>query len=175
MLTFDDGPSRVLPGILDILEKEKVPATFFWQSRLLHKQRPWQRVLAGGHQIGTHSWKHRDLSKLNYEVQYRDLAQSVAKIESIIGNKVVYFRPPFGQYNDDTVAAAQALNLVPVLWKVASMDWELKDSPEQIITNVINHVEDRSIILLHELPQTRDILPELIQEIKKRGYHFTNL
>ncbi|SEM12422.1 Polysaccharide deacetylase [Mesobacillus persicus] len=175
MLTFDDGPSRVLPEILDILEEEKVPATFFWQSRLLHNQRPWQRVLAGGHQIGTHSCKHRDLSKLNYEGQYRDLAHSVAKIESIIGNKVTYFRPPFGQYNDDTIEAARALNLVPVLWKIASMDWELKDSPEQIITNVINHLEDGSIILLHELHQTLDILPELIQEIKDRGYHFTNL
>jgi len=175
VLTFDDGPSSVLDSILDVLKEENVPATFFWQSRLLYESRPWKRVLEEGHQIGTHSTKHVNLTNLSYEEQYKDLAQSVAKIEAITRNKVVYFRPPFGQYNAHTLSAAKALNLVPVMWRISSMDWELKNNPDQIISYVIDHIEDGAIILLHELQQTLEALPTLIKTIKSMGYTFRNL
>ncbi|KKK38664.1 polysaccharide deacetylase [Mesobacillus campisalis] len=175
VLTFDDGPGRVLPSLLDILSKEKVPAAFFWQSRLLFPQRPWKRVLDEGHQIGTHSTKHVNLSKLSFNEQYTDIAGSVEKLENITGKEIAYFRPPFGQYNNDTLAVAESLNLVPVMWRISSMDWELKNNPEQIIDNVIQHLEDGAIILLHELPQTLKALPNLIREIRARGYQFTSL
>ena len=175
VLTFDDGPSSVLESILDVLKEENVPATFFWQSRLLYESRPWKRVLEEGHQIGTHSTKHVNLTNLSYEEQYKDLAQSVAKIEAITRNKVVYFRPPFGQYNAHTLSAAKALNLVPVMWRISSMDWELKNNPDQIISYVIVHIEDGAIILLHELQQTLEALPTLIKTIKSMGYTFRNL
>ena len=61
------------------------------------------------------------------------------------------------------------------MWKIASLDWELKNDPEKIITNVTDHLEDGAIILLHELKQTIDVLPELIKEIKAKGYHFSGL
>lgn len=171
-LTFDDGPSRVLPGILDVLHQEAVPATFFWQTRLLYPERPWKRVLAEGHQIGTHSTKHLNLVKHPYEKQYQDIRNSVKKIETITGNQIKYFRPPFGQFNNDTIKIAKELNLTPVLWRIASMDWELKNNPEQILLNVVENLEDGAIILLHELTQTLEILPSLIKVIKEKGYAF---
>lgn len=175
ILTFDDGPSSVLSSILDVLKEERVPATFFWQSRLLYDTRPWKRVLKEGHQIGTHSTKHVNLATLSYEKQFEDLSQSIAKIEAITGNKVVYFRPPFGQYNADTLAAARTLNLVPVMWRISSMDWELKNNPEKITSNIVENLEDGAIILLHELHQTLEALPNIINTIKSLGYTFRNL
>jgi peptidoglycan/xylan/chitin deacetylase (PgdA/CDA1 family) len=175
VLTFDDGPSKILPEILDVLHAENVPALFFWQSRLCYPERPWKRVLSEGHKIGTHSIKHLNLTKLCYSKQYQDISQSVKTIESITGEKIKYFRPPFGQYNADTIAAAKELGLTTVMWKIASMDWELKDNSQEIITNVIDYLEDSAIILLHELKQTLHVLPELIQEIKAHGYQFTTL
>ena len=175
VLTFDDGPSKVLPQLLDILESEQVKAVFFWQSRLLYSERPWHRLLADGHQIGTHSIRHRNLVKLSYEQQFNELLNSRLKIEHITGQKVSFFRPPFGQYNQDTLKAARKLNLTPVLWRISSMDWELKDDPQQIISYVIENLEDGAIILLHELKQTVEILPKLIQEIRKKGYQFSLL
>lgn len=175
VLTFDDGPSRVLPSILDVLKAENVPATFFWQSRLLHPERPWKRVLNEGHLIGTHTTKHLNLVNQPVEKQYKDIKNSVRKIELITGNKVTYFRPPFGQYNNDTIKAVNELNLTPILWRVASMDWELKENPEQIISNVVDNLEDGAIILLHELTQTLEVLPALLKAIKKKGYVFGRL
>lgn len=172
VLTFDDGPSKVLPEILDVLKEEQVPAVFFWQSRLLYPKRPWKRVLDEGHLIGTHTVKHRNLVQLTYEEQYQDIQNSIRSIENITGTTVEYFRPPFGQFNEDTLNAAKQLNVKTVMWRIASMDWELQDDPEQIITYVTDNLEDGAIILLHELPVTLKVLPELIQAIRDKGYGF---
>lgn len=175
VLSFDDGPSRVLPQILDILKEQNVQAMFFWQSRLLYPARPWQRVLDEGHILGTHSVKHRNLVQLSYEEQYKDIRNSAAAIEKITNTPLVYFRPPYGRFNSDTLKAAQALGLTTVMWRIASMDWELKNDPNQIVQYVIEHLEDGAIILLHELEQTAAILPQLITAIKQQGYGFSLL
>ncbi|MCS0789342.1 polysaccharide deacetylase family protein [Cytobacillus firmus] len=175
VLTFDDGPGRVLPEILDILKKENVPAVFFWQSRLLYPQRPWKRVIEEGHQIGTHSSKHSNYVNLSPNEQVQDLSSSKTKIESIIGQEVKLFRPPFGQYNEHTIAAAKQLGLSTIMWRISAMDWELKEQPEQIIANVIENLEEGAIILLHELTQTVEALPALIAEIRNKGYEFSLL
>lgn len=176
ILTFDDGPSRVLPEILDILKDSGVPAVFFWQSRLLHKERPWKRVIAEGHKIGTHTVNHRNLTdNMTKQQQYDELKKSSDTIERITGESVKFFRPPYGQFNVDTLEAAGQLNLQTVMWRVASMDWELKDDPDQIITNIVDHLEDGAILLLHELRQTVQILPQLIAAIQEQGYDFATL
>jgi peptidoglycan-N-acetylmuramic acid deacetylase len=172
MLTFDDGPGKALPEILDILKKENAEAMFFWQSRLLHQKRPWKRVLEEGHVIGSHTRGHPNLAALNEEEQFRELLYSKMKIEKITGQAVKYFRPPFGQYNEHTITAANRLGMEIVMWKIASLDWELKEEPLKIIEYVQENLQDRAIILLHELEQTVKILPELIRIIKAEGYEF---
>lgn len=175
VLSFDDGPSKVLSQILDILKQHDVSAMFFWQSRLLYPRRPWQRVLDEGHIIGTHSRKHRNLVQLSYEEQYQDIQSSRVHIEKTIGKPVVFFRPPYGRFNSDTLKAAEALGLTTVMWRIASMDWELKDDPSQIVRYVTENLEDGAIILLHELEQTVTVLPQLITAIKEQGYCFSLL
>ncbi|MDM5317795.1 polysaccharide deacetylase family protein [Fictibacillus sp. b24] len=172
ILTFDDGPSSVLIPLLDILKKHDVQAMFFWQSRLLHKNRPWKRVLEEGHMIGGHSLRHRDLTRLSRYDQQHDIETNIKHIESLTGQKIKYFRPPFGQFNEDTLHVLKELDVVPFLWEVAGLDWELKNNPNQIVHNIVNHAEDGSVILLHELKQTLMILDDLIYELKKEGYQF---
>lgn len=176
VLTFDDGPGKVLPEILDVLKDTGTPAVFFWQSRLLHAGRPWQRVLAEGHQIGTHSINHKNLAhRMTQHQQYLELKRSVEAIEQITGTSVQFFRPPFGQFNDDTIQAAKQLNLQTVLWRIASIDWELKSDPERIVSNIVDNLEDGAILLLHELNHTAKVLPDLIEAIKEQGYEFALL
>ncbi|WP_223292397.1 polysaccharide deacetylase family protein [Salipaludibacillus neizhouensis] len=174
-LTFDDGPSKYLEDILDVLAAEGVVAHFFWQSRLLHHQRPWKRVLAEGHMIGSHSHSHPDLTKLTYEEQKKQLVTSKKIIEEVTKQPVHYFRPPFGQYNSDTLDIASNLEMETILWNVASLDWTLKDDPEKIIQNVNDYVLDGSIVLLHEVEQTLYVLPRLIKTLKKKGFTFSTI
>lgn len=170
VLTFDDGPSRALSGILNVLKKQKVHALFFWQSRLLYDTRPWERVIEEGHKIGCHSSRHKNLTKLSYEEQFTDIAHSKRKIEAITKEKIKYFRPPFGQYDSNTVDIVNKLNMEVMMWEISSMDWALKENSKKIITNIITHLSNGSIILLHELPHTVQILDELITQIKQEGY-----
>lgn len=175
VLTFDDGPGRYTSSILDVLKKEQVPAVFFWQSRLCYPERPWKRVLDEGHMLGSHACKHPDLRRLEYAEQYRELFFSKQKLETITGQRIRYFRPPFGQFDACTMKAAKALQLDVVMWSTASFDWELREDPGSIITNVGNHLEDGAIILLHELRQTLEVLPELIAQVRGKGYSFALL
>ncbi|ARK30614.1 polysaccharide deacetylase family protein [Halalkalibacter krulwichiae] len=175
LLTFDDGPSKYLDQFLDVLAEEKVPALFFWQSRLLHHKRPWSRVLREGHEIGLHSHSHKNLVKLTKSEQMKEIKTNKRIVEQLIDHPVRYFRPPFGQHNSDTIEIASELDLEVIMWDISSFDWDLKDDPTQIVKNVTEHVQDGSIILLHELKQTLEILPQLIQGLKERGCHFTSL
>lgn len=175
VLTFDDGPSKYLSEILAILAREEAVAMFFWQSRLLYDARPWRQTIEHGHLIGTHSHKHPNLVQLDYDQQKQELTTSKRVIEQIIKQPVRYFRPPFGQYNEHTIALAAKLDLITVMWEIASFDWILKDDPYQIVDNVINNIQDGSIILLHELEQTVQVLPTLIRRIKEEGYSLTTL
>lgn len=175
ILTFDDGPSRQLTAILDILREKNVQALFFWQSKLLYKHRPWQRLLDEGHQIGTHTHNHKNLIKLKRDQQYVQIETSVNKIEEITGQKVKYFRPPFGQYNEDTMSILADLNLLPLMWEITSYDWLNKTTPKEIVFNVVSNVREGSIILLHEVEQTVTILSELIDGVRERGFEFSLL
>ncbi|UCZ54136.1 polysaccharide deacetylase family protein [Bacillus shivajii] len=175
VLTFDDGPGRYTNRILDILKAKQVPAMFFWQSKLFYTERPWKRVINEGHTIQSHAHNHKNLIQLSKEQQYDHIKKSITIIESITGKKVQYFRPPFGQYNEDTMLILDELNLQPVMWEICSYDWEHKNSPDQIITNVCDYARYGSIILLHELKQTVKVLPQLVDCLKKKGFRFTIL
>jgi len=172
ILTFDDGPSSVLIPILDVLKKHDIKAMFFWQSRLLHKKRPWKRVLDEGHILGGHSLRHRDLTRLSRDEQFHDIRSNKKHIEKLTGQKMKYFRPPFGQFNGDTLFVLKELEVIPFLWEVAGLDWEHKQNPQHIVHNIVNHVENGSVILLHELRQTVEILDDLLTELKLEGYEF---
>ncbi|MCT8138372.1 polysaccharide deacetylase family protein [Anaerobacillus sp. CMMVII] len=175
VVTFDDGPSRQLPAILDILGEKSVPAIFFWQTKLLHPLRPWQRVIDEGHEIGSHTINHQNLTKLTFSEQFRQILSSITKIEKITGRKVRYFRPPFGQYNEDTMVILQELGLIPVMWEISSYDWENTAQSEDIINNVVNYTKRDSIILLHETKQTVVVLPKIIDGLRNKGFEFSLL
>ncbi len=172
MLTFDDGPSRKLHPLLDVLKEKEVPAVFFWQSRLLYKQRPWKRVIQEGHVIASHAHNHKNLTTLPKSEQYKQIKTSVDKIRKITGDNVHYFRPPYGQYNEETMDILKELGLLPVMWQIAACDWENKHTPERIVANVVGHCRPGSIILLHELEQTLTVLPQLIDTIRREGFEF---
>ncbi|MFB4164148.1 polysaccharide deacetylase family protein [Alteribacillus sp. JSM 102045] len=175
ILTFDDGPSRQLNAILDVLKEKKVPAVFFWQSKILHAQRPWKRVIQEGHEIGSHAHNHKNLTSLTKGQQYKQIKMSVEVLQKITGTNVKFFRPPFGQYNEDTMNLLKTMGLTPVMWEITSYDWKHKSFPGVIIRNVVDHLKEGAIILLHEVEQTLFVLPELIDRIRAKGYEFTFL
>ena len=68
-LTFDDGPiPSVTPKLLDILEQEKVHATFFMVADNVTKHPEiYHRVVANGHKVGNHTYHHIKGTKYKFD------------------------------------------------------------------------------------------------------------
>jgi peptidoglycan/xylan/chitin deacetylase (PgdA/CDA1 family) len=171
VLTFDDGPSSYTAPLLQILAEEKVHAAFFWIGGSKGLTRATD-VLAQGNQLGSHTMTHVKLTTVTSQILLDELTRSQELLRGASKAEILYFRPPYGSYNAETLKAARDLGMTVVLWNVDSRDWALADHPEQIIPGVMQQVKPGSIILLHERAQTVKILPDLIKILRDAGYTF---
>ncbi|MDU5145803.1 MAG: polysaccharide deacetylase family protein [Paenibacillus dendritiformis] len=179
-LTFDDGPSELTGKLLDVLRQHGVKATFFMQGTNLER-RSWQsavkRAVREGHYVGGHSMTHQ-YKKLYEEGQFvPEMRETLSLIHDITGENPHLVRPPYGsapglenqqlrdQIADDGIKIWD--------WTIDSNDWDLKDRPEQIVQNIKKATTDElEVVLMHEKPQTLQVLPEIIAFYQQEGYSF---
>ena len=100
-LSFDDGPDdEYTPAILDILEANHVPATFFVVGvNAENNIGILKRIYDEGFEIGNHTFTHANLAEVNAERTRVELNATRRIIESVTGHSTVLFRPP---YNADS-------------------------------------------------------------------------
>lgn len=176
-LTFDDGPGRVTPYILDVLRKYGVKATFFCLGCCIEKNIAAQdytgKNLTGseivkrandeGHLIAIHSYNHLALPGLtDDEILNNELSRTKNIITNLIEKAPVYVRPPYGSIDDRVNEITKALDLKIVLWSCRSADssteyatildgvLKYKYRPVDIYNNIMRHTENGSIILCHD-------------------------
>src|SRR5690625_4374414 len=100
-LTFDNGYEQgFTEPILDILQKEDVPATFFVTGHYV-KEEPEliKRMIDDGHIIGNHSYHHPDFTKTSQSMIKKELEileQAVAEVSD--QKELQYLRPPRGTF-----------------------------------------------------------------------------
>ncbi|MFC5862457.1 polysaccharide deacetylase family protein [Acidicapsa dinghuensis] len=137
-LTFDDGPNpRMTPQLLDLLEKNKIKATFFLIGSYATQQKELaRRIHAAGHAIGDHTWTHPNLSRTGAAKTREELSRTKDAIEQLLGAPVTLFRPPFGARQPATFRIARELGLTPVTWNIIGNDWKAESS--EYITARIN-------------------------------------
>src|SRR5262249_22926649 len=98
-LTFDDGPSAEwTPQVLDILYAEQVKATFCLVGEQVTKFPALvRRIVAEGHKLCSHSWRHDDLSAETPEEIRADLTVTSEAIRAAVPDAAIpYFRAPYG-------------------------------------------------------------------------------
>lgn len=162
--------------ILEILDEYEVKATFFAVEFWAEKYPDYcKKIVAAGHSVQTHSKTHPHMSKLSKGEIKAELASSKAAIEKITGEKVTLFRPPFGDYNDKVIAAAEEEGLYSVQWDVDSLDWK-NLSAKEIAARVISRAKSGSIILMHNNGlHTAESLPLIFAPLKAQGYEFVGI
>lgn len=162
--------------ILDILDKEGVKATFFvigrWADEFPDKTK---EIAKRGNEIGNHSDKHPDFTKLSSSEMINEVAAADAKLMTLTGVKPVFFRFPEGTYNDTSVDVIEKTGHKCIQWDVDSIDW--RNDGENIEYNrVISKTKQGSIILFHNSGMyTAKTLPRVIQKLKAQGYKFVKL
>lgn len=159
--------------ILDVLARENVRATFFMVEFWAEKYPEYvKKIDEAGHEIGTHSATHSQMSKLSEGEIRQELASSSEAIASVTGKAVELFRPPFGDYDDLLIRTAREAGLYTVQWDVDSLDWKGLSAPE-IAQRVLTRVQSGSIILCHNNGEhTAEALPAVLSALKTRGYTF---
>lgn len=107
------GSRRGMPRIRALLEREAIPATFFYPavSALLHPDEV-RAVAQDGHEIGIHSWIHERNTTLPYAAE-RDLSFRAAEVlEQLSGRPPVGMRTASWDFSPNTLAVIQEMGLL---------------------------------------------------------------
>jgi cellulose synthase/poly-beta-1,6-N-acetylglucosamine synthase-like glycosyltransferase/spore germination protein YaaH/peptidoglycan/xylan/chitin deacetylase (PgdA/CDA1 family) len=192
-ITFDDGPDpEWTPKILDVLKREKAPATFFLIGIQADKFSDLtSRVYAEGHEIGNHTFTHPDISNISRGYMRLELNLTERLFASRMGIRTILFRPPYSiDQEPDTEDQVRPLEIVQDMGyttignKIDPNDW--RDNPhhsaEHITSDVMAHLppcaprDQRcgNIILLHDgggdRRETVRALPMIIEGLRARGH-----
>ena len=186
-LTFDDGPDpRYTPRILDILKAKHVPATFFVVGNQAEKSPDLlRRMYAEGHNIGNHTYSHRNDVAASDARLGLELNLTERIIEHAVGRSTTLFRSPYKADSDlrtpeaiQSVLRPQRFGYTMIGERVDPRDWETK-SPDQILSVVIRDKDLGKVILLHDSGGDREAtiqaLPAMIDQLRSEGYRFVSL
>ena len=172
-LTFDDGPKpEVTPRVLDILDKHNAKATFFLIG--LHvpgNEAILRRMYQSGHEIGNHTWGHRDLSTLTPS-EVEDEIEKAQQAITAAGVPVPrLFRSPYGAI-DPMVRSHIPLTIIS--WNIDPEDWRAK-KPEKIVEHVLSHAKPGAIVDLHDIYNvTADSLDPMLTALEQQ-YHLVTI
>jgi peptidoglycan/xylan/chitin deacetylase (PgdA/CDA1 family) len=151
-LTFDDGPhAHGTPAVLEILRRERVPATFFLVGEQVRRNPALAReILAEGHSIGLHCDRHRNLLRLAPWQVREDIARALHTIEEAAGISPQLYRPPYGVLNAAALRLARSHGWRTLLWSHWGRDWEARATPASIAARVTDGASDGAVLLLHD-------------------------
>lgn len=186
-LTFDDGPDpRWTPQVLDVLRRHGAHATFFVVgARVNAHPELVRRILAEGHEIGSHTFTHADLAVLPDWRRELELSLTRKAIASATGREVTLFRPPFSSSPRAlTVPEFTALRdaagsgHVAVLADQDTKDWQRPGTPA-IVGAATPPRGQGAIVLMHDgggdRSQTVEALDQLLPGLTEQGYRFTSV
>lgn len=173
-LTFDDGPSSsVTPGVLDTLKRHNVKATFFvLGSSVIQNPGLVKRELEEGHQVGSHSWDHPQLTKQSTQEVYNQILKTQKAVFDQTGYFPTTMRPPYGAVNKQV---AEEIGLPIIQWSVDTEDWKYRNAG--IVTKkVLAGAMDGAIVLMHDIHKTTAAsLDTTLTKLKSQGYEFVTI
>jgi peptidoglycan/xylan/chitin deacetylase (PgdA/CDA1 family) len=176
VLTFDDGPwPGNTPAVLKALADQCTKALFFpigehagWHPEIL------KQVAAAGHTIGSHTWSHKDLTRLTQDEAKAEFEKGVAAVSIALGNKPVapFFRFPALRHPPEMVKYMAERHVGIFSTDMDSFDFKMR-KPEQVIKSVMTKLEKRGkgIILMHDFQHaTAEAIVPLLAQLKAAGY-----
>ena len=178
-LTFDDGPGPDTPAILAELKQLNVPATFFViGANVQENPDAFRQVVAAGHEVGVHTWNHKDMTTLKPAEQKSEIETTAGEILSAGGVASRLFRAPYGSVDPSVLKQAEDAKLLSVLWDVDTVDWT-RPTPDQIVQSAVSQAQPGSIILMHDgggdRASTVAALPRIVKELRAKGYQFATV
>lgn len=146
--TFDDGPDpRTTPRLLEVLEAHGARGTFFLIGRAAARYPALvERIAAGGHAIGNHSFDHRSFPQLSARARREQIR---AWERACAGAHARLLRPPYGDQTLRSRLDPLWLGWEVVTWDICGRDWRGEDAGT-IAGRILADLHPGAIVLLHD-------------------------
>ncbi|MEU8777848.1 polysaccharide deacetylase family protein [Streptomyces sp. NPDC048606] len=175
-LTIDDGAEKD-PEFVRMMQELKIPYTAFLSDYLVRDSYPYFKGMqAAGVTLNNHTLNHRYMPGLSYEKQREEICGQQDTIQKQFGKRPTLFRPPYGNYNQDTLLAAKSCGIKAVpLWNAEAFpnrmdyrEWDRDLHPGDII---LTHFRGRD--------DWKGTMPDMIRHVMKtvtdKGYAVARL
>ncbi len=176
-LTFDDGPDpEATPVLLRLLAARGVRSTFFLiGARAARHPDLVRAMLAAGHEVGNHTWHHRNAWLLGPRATAAEILGGGRVLAAITGERPRLFRPPWGMVNVPALRVARRAGYATVLWSVQP-EGRWPSAPAAQLGYCARALHDGAIVDLHDAPglpgapaRLLALMPGLLDLLAERG------
>lgn len=181
-LTFDDGPHpRDTPGVLNVLAKHDIHATFFLIGENIQlNQSLVRQIHEGGHQIGIHCYRHIPFAFEKPEILQNQLERTKDLISQACGISTLEIRdvrPPYGFFTTKTKSMLTEWGYRLVMWNCIPPHFSQPLS--WTIQQILDASIPGSIIVLHDGhghgSKAANIIKTIVPNLKAQGFEFVTI
>ncbi|WGP12160.1 polysaccharide deacetylase family protein [Streptomyces sp. SH5] len=175
-LTMDDGAEKD-PELLRMMTELSLPYSAFVSDYVINDDYGYfKEMQRRGVTISNHTLNHRYLPGLSYAEQKREICGQQEKILKNYGKRPTLFRPPYGNYNRDTLVVAKSCGITAVpLWSAEAfpdrMEWREWDQDLHPGDIVLTHFRGKD--------DWKGSMPDMIRRVMKtitdKGYAVAKL
>ncbi|MFD0372820.1 polysaccharide deacetylase family protein [Streptomyces sp. NPDC059071] len=175
-LTIDDGAEKD-PELLRMMSDLKIPYSAFLSNYLVKGDYGYfKKMQDAGVSLHNHTLTHPYLPGLDYDDQKRQICGMQDVIEKRYGKRPPLFRPPYGNYNQDTLRAAKSCGVKAVpLWASEAfpdhMEWREWDRDLHPGDIILTHFRGKQ--------DWKGSMPDMIRRVMKtvtaKGYAVARL
>ncbi|MET8698732.1 polysaccharide deacetylase family protein [Kitasatospora sp. NPDC004723] len=175
-LTVDDGAEKD-PEFSRMAAELGVPLSTFVADYLARSDYGYfRRLAAQGDAVNNHTINHRNLKVLDYGTQHEEICRQQDQLEEQIGTRPRLFRPPYGEYNEDTLRAAGSCGVQAVpLWNEEAfpdhMEYRYEDQRLHPGDIILTHFRGTDL-WNGTMP---DLLRKVVDEVTAQGFALARL
>ncbi|MCM1943964.1 MULTISPECIES: polysaccharide deacetylase family protein [Streptomyces] len=178
-LTIDDGAEKD-PALIRMMSELQIPYSAFLSDYVVSDDYPYFAKMRTSQPRGValhnHTLNHKYLPGLSYARQKREICGMQDVIEKKYGERPELFRPPYGNYNEDTLRAAKSCGVKAVpLWAAEAFpdhmewrEWDRDLHPGDIVLTHFRGEEDWK----GSMP---DMIRRVMNVITSKGYAVAKL
>lgn len=160
--------TEIVNGILDLLNKYGVKATFFvggcWAD---DNNDTLIRIYTEGHTLGNHGYFHKNHKKLTEAENIAEISNNHQLVLAITGFSMNLFAPPSGAFSKSTLIAVEKLGYRTIMWSKDTIDW--RDEDENLVFKRATEIQNGDFILMHPKQHTLNALTKILDFYKEKG------
>ncbi|OGL37877.1 hypothetical protein A3E49_01625 [Candidatus Saccharibacteria bacterium RIFCSPHIGHO2_12_FULL_49_19] len=161
-LTIDDGVTQA-PEIADSLTAQHLPFTLFLDDHAVRSNYSYfARLRDAGMTIQNHTANHARLKYLTFEQQKAEICGASDIFAGVFGQRPTLFRPPYGQFNDDTRRAVLECGMKAiVMWRAVVENGQMYFQHDK------THLESGDIVVMHFKPEFKKDMEAFTRQVQK--------